>query len=104
MTEFEITQGDHGQPYVGVIPNENMSSYTAKIYVWTDADAMIVDGKSCTVAFESPDTHVTYIPAEEDFAAVTPGAYRGVFVLTASGVKEHLKPFMIRVLPKPPGT
>lgn len=104
MTQFEITQGDYGKPYIGVIAGVNLSNHTAKIYVWTDADVMLVNGKSCAITFVSSDTHITYTPAEEDFTAVTPAAYRGVFVLTASGAKETLKPFTIRVLPKPPGT
>ena len=104
MTEFEITQGDYGTAYVGVVKDENLSSYSAKVYIWDKSDTIIVNGTTCAVVFVTPDTRINYTPAAGAFDAVAVDTYRGVFVLSKVGTKEHLKPFTIQVLKKPPGT
>jgi len=104
MSMFEITQGDYGEAYRGRIEKIDLSAYTAKVYIWDKSDAIIINGKDCIVSFVSPDTFIAYTPATGDFDAVPPDTYRGVFVLNKTGAKQHIKPFTIQVLKKPPGT
>lgn len=104
MSIFEITQGDYGAAYVGSIEGVDMSSYSAKVYIWDVSDTIIINGVDCAVTFVTPDTRVSYIPAVGVWDAVAVATYRGVFLLSKAGTKEHLKPFAIQVLKKPPGT
>ena len=81
-----------------------MSGYSAKVYIWDKNDTIIINGIDCVVTFVTPNTLISYTPALGVFDAVAVDTHRGVFVLNKVGVKQHLKPFSIQVLKKPPGT
>jgi len=104
VNTFEITQGDYGNAYVGIVENEDLSAYTAKVYIWDVNDTIIVNGVACAVTFVTPNTRISYTPASGVFDAVAVAIHRGVFLLTKTGAKTHLKSFTIQVLKKPPGT
>ena len=88
MSYFEIVQYDYGRTYRGVVEDLDVSDCTAVLYVWDKDGTKIINGKSCSVAFTTPDTYIEYIPGDDDFD-VTAGTYYGEFKLTKSGVIEH---------------
>ena len=106
MSALEITQGDYGNALTVVIEDEDLSSYTAKIYIWKTASdetrTKVIDGKSCTVTFVTPDTHISYIPASGDFADVASGPYEGLIRLSKTGVENRTKYFNLIVFEKEP--
>lgn len=99
---FEIVKGDCGRGYVGIVKNVDYSDCTGKIYVWNKARTLkIVDGKTCTIAFITPDTQITYVPVTTDFE-VAAGIYYGMFVFYKTGVVEHTLEFVWRVIDREP--
>jgi len=99
---FEIVKGDYGRGYAGVVKDINYSDCTGKIYVWNKArTAKIIDGKDCIVTYVSPDTHITFVPALNDFN-IDAGTYYGMFVFLKSGVLEHTLEFVWQVMEKEP--
>jgi hypothetical protein len=100
---FEIVKGDYGRAYVGIVRDVDYSDCTGKIYIWDKArTTTIINGKACTIAFVTPDTRITYVPALADFSTVASGIYYGMFEFLKSGVVEHTLEFVWRILEKQP--
>jgi len=106
MSALEITQGDYGNALTVVIEDEDLSSYTAKIYIWkTSSDEVrtkVIDGISCTVTFVTPDTHIVYTPVTGAFDTVAAGTYDGLIKLSKTGVENRTKSFNLVVFKKEP--
>jgi len=78
---FEIVKGDYGGLYVGTIEDEDFDGWTGVIYVWSASGVMRVNGETCTVAYVSPDTTISYTVQKGDFSKYS-GIHYGLFKLT----------------------
>jgi hypothetical protein len=83
-----IKQGDFGTTYRFTVENQDLSSFSAKIYVWSDSTGnKILDGVAATSnTYDGQDTLVQYTVAEDDFVVV--GDYSAEVVFYNAGVYE----------------
>ena len=80
---WEIVRGSYGATYTATIEDENYSGFTAALYVWARNNHKVLDGKSCSVSYSSPDTTISYLVATGDFpSTMATGNYNGLIKLS----------------------
>jgi len=99
LVEFEIVKGDYGRGYVGIVEDVDYSDCTVTLNLWDKNGTAKLTNKACAVTHVGDDTHVTFVPAINDFD-LTPDIYYGNFKFTKAGVVEHTLPFTWRVYEK----
>jgi hypothetical protein len=98
---WEVVRGSYGAAYTATIEDEDYSTFTPYLYIWSRKGKLYVDGRACAIAFSTPDTTITYTIVDGDFPdTMAPGNYNGIFKLTRTGAEERSLKFSVVVYDK----